>query len=274
LSITALTYMLQIRQIRDILTKALNLAASPRVDVRQFLAFPQQRFANDPAALNAPPDCPALFIYLLSIFSKTIIAQLVSEVGSDPKRADPVGIAAITIFAHKDFTWHNTSLIDILLAKFHKVCPILWGLKGSEETEQGRARLGWAKDFNGQWVDRQVHFERMTGLGAGFAALSLRNLTKSRNDNPFPNSEYWKALAWVAGVTPDQATETHFVLLKAIVENSEARFVSFYGNHALSAYKKALVELPSQIQKHSAASRATAVMADVFAKDHHLHLKQ
>lgn len=114
----------------------------------------------------------------------------------------------------------------------------------------------------------------MTGLAAGFAALALRDFSKSRLDNPFPNTHYWRALAAIVNVSPEEASQTHFVVLKALVEGYEGRFLEFYGDAAKVALRKALVEFPRAVgrEKGGVSARAVEVVADVLKRDRKLTL--
>jgi len=208
---------------------------------------------------------PGLLIYLLNIFAKGVIEQFIADAATKTEAADPIGVVAVSMFAQPDLKWRDTSLVDILFAKLHRDCPVLWGIYGSEKTEGGRQRLGWAKE-DGTWIREQTHGERMTGLGAGFAALSLRDFSKTRLQNPIPNTHYWRALACIINTPPQEATQTHFLVLKAMVENYVGRFIGFYGQAAVMALRKALVEFPAQSPKSAAAS-AVAVLPEVLKRD-------
>lgn len=254
---------LQLASILSTLRNAMSMS-DPKVDITLFLASPPPQASDR--------DVPALLAYLLNIFAKAIIAQLIDEAGVKPKAADPVGIVATHIFAMDHFRWNGTFLIDILLAKLHVVCPVLFGIYGSERTEEGKARLGWWREEpNGPFITEQRHNERMTGLGAGFAALSLRNFEKSRWANPYPENNYWQAMAAITNVPPNELTQTHFVVLKAMIENYETKFVSFFGDAAIAALRHALVELPGR-SLPSVAVKALAGLVDVLKKDKKLTL--
>lgn len=239
----------------------------PRVDVSLFLASrPQQ----------ADTQAPALLLYLLNILAKAVVSQFIDEGGVSPKSADPVGIVASHIFSIGEFRWQGLSLIDILIAKMHVVCPVIWGIYGDESTTEGKLRIGWwqeEKNTNSPtWVSSQEHNQRMTGLGAGFAALAMRNYEKAKLDNPYPNVHYWKALAAIINVPPAEITQTHFVVLKAMIENYETRFLEFYGDAALAVLRVALLEFPSRGQQQSVAAKALAGLADVFRLTKKLNL--
>lgn len=239
-------------------------AGHPTVDVRQFIT------SSPTLPSEAEYQVPGLLIYLLNIFVKGVVEQFIADAGTKTEAADPIGVVAVSVFAQQDLKWRGISLIDILFAKFHRDCPILWGIYGNDRTEGGRQRLGWARE-DGVWVNEQSHSERMTGLGAGFAALSLRDFSKTKLQNPIPNTHYWRALACIVNTPPHAATQTHFLVLKAMVENYAGRFIGFYGQAAVVALRKALVEFPAQAPKSVAAS-AVAVLPEVLKRDLRLTL--
>jgi len=234
------------------------------VDIRKFFASPPSGVSD------AEAQVPLLLVYLLNVFSKAVITQFASEAGVSLRNADPIGVLAISIFAATEFQWRGLSLIDILLAKFHKVCPVLWGIYGSEKTERGRQRLGWAR-IDDNWVSSQTHNERMTGFGAGFAALSLRDFSKSKMQNPYPPRNFWRALAKIINTPPQAAQPTHFLVLKSMVECGAERFIGFYGQAALVALRKALVDFPSQAPK-SVAAAAVSVLPEILERDLKVHI--
>lgn len=182
------------------------------------------------------------------------------------KAADPIGVIGISVFAQRPFKLEGTiPLIDILLAKFHFTCPVLFGVHGNEKTPSGRARIGWGRE-DGEWVSPQAHLQRQTGLAAGYAALTLRDFSKSKNDNPYPPRHYWTALAKITNVPSEQIQPTHFVVLKGLVDGNVERFVNFYGQAAIAALKRALVDFPSTAPD-SSAKLAIQTLPEVFKKD-------
>lgn len=237
--------------------------SQPQVDVTLFLA------TRPPT--TADTKGPALLIYLLNIFAKALVSQFVNEAGVSPKSADPVGIIGSLIFATDEFRWNGISLIDILIAKYHVICPVLFGIYGDESTNEGKRRSGWIiKD--GAWITEQQHAERMTGLGAGFAAISLRNYSKSKMQNPYPHYNFWTVLARIVDVPPSQLTSTHFTVLKAMIENNEFRILDFFGGAGKMALRKALIELPQQSGMNSVAAKAVAILPDILRKEKKLYL--
>ena len=245
------------------LLKVLRTAASvpePKVEIPMFLA--------SPPPIQGSTMGPALLVYELNIFAKAIISQFIDEAGVSPKAADPVGLIASQIFTDAAFRWNGLSLIDILMAKFHAVCPVLWGIYGDEKTVEGKTRLGWwREEKGGPWISAQRHNERMTGLGAGFAAIALRNYNKSRQENPYPNENYWHSLACIVNVPANQVTQTHFLVLKAMIENNAGRFLLLFGDAGRWALRRALVDFPQQAAQQSVAAKAVAGLWDVLRRD-------
>lgn len=261
-----LTWLVQLHTIISVLRKALAFP-EPKINIVHLLAKP-------PSNLPPDPTGPAVLVYLLNIFAKAIIAQFVDEASVNPKAADSVGIVASHIFALPDFQWNGWTLIDILLAKFHVVAPAIFGIYGPENSAEGKLRLGWWREggrHDGAFVPAQRHFERMTGLGAGFAALALRNYEKAKVQNPFPDRHYWEALAGIGNLSPAQLTLTHLVLLKGLIEHFEGKFIGLYGGAAVAALRHLLVDLPRKCPP-SAPSKSLAGLVDVLRREKKLVL--
>ena len=217
-------------------------------------------------ATHNEPQLPSLFLYLLNIFAKATISQFINEAGARPETADPVGVCVAATFSEPDFLWRGVSLIDILLAKFRVVCPVLFGYRGSEKTEQGRQRLGWWKD-GGRWIPEQQHMDRMTGLGAGFGAISLRKFAQSKKQNPYPPRNYWTAMARIINTPSAEISSTQCVVLKSMIQNYEHKFIEFYGTAALAALRASLLEFPARAPEKSAAVNSLQVLAQLLKRD-------
>lgn len=247
----------------DILKEALKLP-EPSIDVPMFLASP-------PAQVESS-NGPALLIYLLNIFAKSIVAQFVSEAGVKPKIADSVGTVASHIFAVPAFRWKDISLIDILIAKLHVTCPVLFGIFGPENTKAGKQRLGWWRpDEESPFISQEEHFKRMTGLAAGFAGISLRNYEKAQAKNPYPEYNYWTSLARIANTPTAQMTQTHFVVLRGMIDTYEERFLQFYGDAAIAALRNVLIDLPRR-SPQSVPAKQLAGLVDVLKREKKLIL--
>lgn len=251
------------------LTEALTSYGSPPYDPSGIVATKPEPVDG---ATNNGDSLPSLFVFLVNIFSKLVINQFVNEAGIDPTRADPIGVIVASVFSKPEFLWRNHSLIDILIAKLAVVCPVLFGARGSEKTEEGRTRLGWLKD-DGNWVNEGVHNQRMTGLGAGYASICLRNFSKSKNKNSWPPTHYWQALARITSTPPQEISPTQFTVLKALIENYEGTFLTFYGNAARAALRVALVDFPGRALEPNVAVSSLTVLADKLEKDQGLRLR-
>ncbi|KAK3378551.1 GLE1-like protein-domain-containing protein [Podospora didyma] len=245
-----------------------NSVQSEPVDPGNFVLEPRN---PAPGALHNDPQVPSVFIYLLNSFGKLAINQFITETSARPETADPIGVCIATTFSDPELLWRGKSMIDVLMAKFRIVCPVIFGYRGSEKTEQGRQRLGWWKD-SGEWVPEQVHMDRMTGLGAGFAAISLRNFARAKKENPYPPRHYWTAMAKIVNTPAAEISNTQCVVLKAMIENYEQKFLEFYGTAGLAALRAALVEFPARALVKSPAVHSLEVVAQVLQRDTGLNL--
>ncbi|KAB5531301.1 GLE1-like protein-domain-containing protein [Coniochaeta sp. 2T2.1] len=253
----------QIKRIQHLIKEALvNDVRSQLVDPSILVLEPRE--PQQGAENNG--EVPSLFLYLLNIFAKTAINQFINEAGPRPETADPVGVTVAAIFAEPSFLWRGKSLIDILLAKFRVVCPVLFGHNGNEKYEDGRRRLGWHKE-GGSWVPEQQHFDRMTGLGAGYAAISLRNFNRSKKKNPFPPTNYWTAFARIVNTPPAEISNTQAIVLKAMIQHYDGKFLEAYGNAAREALRIALVDFPRKCPAQTPATQSLQVLAQTLKKE-------
>ncbi|BAE64091.1 unnamed protein product [Aspergillus oryzae] len=252
----------QLQEIRATLEKAASIP-EPSVDIRQFMAFPPEDIAN-----SDDNKVPALLIYALNIFSKSLISSLITEASINPGHAEPVGIVAAQIFSTDAFIYKGHHMVDILWAKYRVVCPALWGFYGNEKTEAGRRALGWWREApGGPFISEQVHMDRMTALGAGFAALTLRNFGKTPRKNPFPNHMFWLAMHKILMIPPSEIQETHVILLSAMLKSSAERIVGFFGHIGLALMRKAIVDLPSSVPRQSMGVNQLKLLKDLYKRE-------
>jgi nucleoporin GLE1 len=226
----------------------------------------ERREPVEGSALNGP-ELPSLFIYLLNMLAKAIISQFINECSAKPEAADPIGVVTAQIFSQKDLQWRGKSMIDILMAKFRVACPVLFGFRGNDRTQAGRLAVGWRAG-----VDERTHNNRMVGLGAGYASIALRDFSKASKANPFPPSNYWKAMAYIVNTPPQQMSDTQFTVLKAMIDGHEQRFISFYGNAAIAALKIAIVDFPKKASAKTPPVAALGVLGDLMKRDRGLTL--
>ncbi|KAH9901916.1 GLE1-like protein-domain-containing protein [Xylariomycetidae sp. FL2044] len=258
----------QVAAIQELLHQALSGAIpSPLVDPSDYVTEKRAPIEGE----QDVPQLPSLFLYLLNHFSKAIINQFINECGSSPKAADPIGVITAQIFSKKEFTWRGKPLIDILMAKFRVVCPVLFGYRGSETTEQGRTRLGWRRAGAG-WLPEQAHMDRMKGLAVGYAAIALRDFSRSANTSPWPPSKYWTAMARIVNTPSGEISSTQCMVLRSMIEIYEDRFIAFYGTAAIAALRKALVEFPNRANVKTPAASGLEVLAQMYKRDIGLEL--
>ncbi|PHH86460.1 hypothetical protein CDD83_10213 [Cordyceps sp. RAO-2017] len=245
-----------------------NQTLSPPVEVGRFVEHPRSPAEG---AQHNDATLPALFVYLINVCAKGIIGQFVNECGANPKAADPIGVFTAHLFSHKDFQWRGQSLIDILLAKFRVVCPVLFGFRGNDKTERGRLAIGWRKD-GPAWITEKSHNDRMAGLGAGFAAVSLRDFSKSSKVNPYPPVHYWRAFAGIVNCPANETSNTQYVVLRAMIDGHEQRFLNFFGNAAVAALRLALVEFPKKASQNASEAGSLRALAETLRTESGLAL--
>lgn len=296
--------MTQTERVKTAILKALRDIPSPPVVLNEYLPFHLLLLDRNQTTV------PSLVLYLLSIFSKAVINAFVGECAVNTKAAEPVGTLAAQIFSlpelqyrrnipsidsnnHHDhasggdarmppMTPDSVSLITILICKFHAAAPILFGISGPENTPAGRLRLGWRRDFAKEgdqqksFVLEQRQYDRLTGLGAGYASLALRNFSKARLTNPFPPINFWQSLAWIVNTEPEEVNVSQLILLKSMLENNAVdRFVLFFGAAAVAALKEALVGFPRKLPRSVAekpAAKSLALLAETFKKERNFSL--
>lgn len=259
----------QLEKIRNVLTTAVRGSPpSALVDPSEYVR--DQRQPDQEAVHNG--ELPSLFLYLLNCLAKDMIKQFDGECGPMPHKADPIGVIAAQVFSTKEFQWRGVSLIDIMMAKFRVACPVLFGIRGNEKKEQGRLRLGWRKP-DGNWMPDQQHYERMSGLGVGYASIALRDFSRAKTKNPYPPANYWTSMSRIVNSPPDEISDTQCVVLRAMIHLYEDKFINFYGNQAIAALRKALVEFPAKAPHKTPAVNGLAVLASLYHKDLGLDLR-
>lgn len=284
-------FLTQHERIRTILLRALKEIPSSPVMVNEYL----------PPGLSlldkGQTTIPELLLYLLSMFSKAVMNAFVGECAVNTKAAEPIGTLAAQIFSMPELQFQRNvpsvnsgihyeafggstatppmkpsscSLIAVLMCKFHAAAPILFGISGSESTTAGKLRIGWRtepfSDDKKAFVEEQKQYDRLIGLGVGYASIALRNFARSRLINPWPPRHYWTSLASIANTPPAEVQTSHLILLKSMLENiARDRFVLFYGAAGIAALRQAVVSFPASLPREmqeKPAARALTLVAE------------
>lgn len=214
-----------------------------------------------------------MLIYALNMLAKALVSALITEASINPDHAEPIGIVAAQIFSMDSFMFQGIPMSDILLAKYRVVCPALWGSTGDDKTESGRQALGWwREEAGGPFVSEQAHMDRMTALGAGYAALTLRNFGKTQRRNPFPNTMFWSSLQKILSIPPTQLRDTQIALLYAMLRASSERILGFFGQFGLALMRRAIVELPAALPQQTMIVNQLTLLRETYARDRNLLL--
>ncbi|KAK7528671.1 uncharacterized protein IWZ02DRAFT_369612 [Phyllosticta citriasiana] len=257
----------KLREVRELLLEAQSIP-SPTTDIKPYLARSTQ--ARLP---QGPFEISVLFLFELHHFCKSLFNQFISDAGINASHADSLGILGVSVLGHRDLCLLNqVPLSDILLAKFHHSCGVLFGIHGPENTPSGRKRLGW-RCLHGDWETEQGHRERMTGIGGGWASLSLRKYRASTAlIPPFTPAQYWTSFARIVDTPATEAQPTHFNVLRAMTDGEFAgKFIDAFGRAGWAALRKGLVEFP-QGHDHVAA-KALAPHVEEMKKSYMIALR-
>ncbi|KAF2706714.1 hypothetical protein K504DRAFT_459122 [Pleomassaria siparia CBS 279.74] len=233
------------------------------IDIRPFIIS----HPIPPLQDKAQAQVPKLLLYAFIIFTKLLIKQIDSEVRSGKGTTiQEIGLVAASLLADPKYTWMGIPMTDIVMAKYHHTCPILFGIKGNMNTPEGKARLGWKADHT-----TNTYNESMIGLGCGFAALSLRQFS---GKNPaIPITQYWLAVASICNTPAENLYAGHYMVLKGLLQHFARKFLGFYGAQARGVLRKATVDLPARApQGIKDVASILAVLKDDWAKNENINL--
>ena len=276
-------------------TKLSELLLSPMPVVGTLLSvndlLPPSLNLNDNGAAKISDQAA----YFLMVLSQQVVKIFISYVHSQPERAEPIGVMLTSIFAQPQLqfqrhgsdlpqTRQTQSLFPIFLAKYHRVCPALFGITAPQSTSQGKQRLGWALNPaqdedqpKTTFVKDQDHYDRMTGLAIGYSSFGLRNFSAAQNlTNPYPPTNFWRSLAQILNLPPGQVQPTHVCVLRHIFGSGGIqRFLLFYGNVGVAVLREAYIEFPKRLppgmQKDS-FTKELLIFAEGLGEKEHLHL--
>lgn len=167
--------------------------------------------------------------WILNFIAKALVSQAETEVRVKPESALPLGTLALKLLAR------YPELLEFLMARFVKKCPMVIGYTCSIESEAGRYAMGWKRNQNNTWEEETSYDERMGGIATLFAIISRLPLPQdliTSQSHPLPISHSWQMLARFANTPLDLLTNTHFVVLCFWWDAAAAQFVQAYGRQA------------------------------------------
>jgi nucleoporin GLE1 len=233
------TSQMAIKSLRE---QSFNIALQtpgPTVDIRPFIiSQPIPPLANE-----AEAQYPAFLLYLWICFEKFLLKQFEKEASNEDGRIiQEIGLIAASLFADQRYMWKGIPLVDILLAKMHRICPILFGIRGSMRDAQGQARLGWMPiDKNPPTAE--IYMQRVRGLAAGYASMSLRSF---KAVPAVPMSDYWRTIVMVCNTPSEDLYPGHFAILNGLVRDFYKKFMAFYGVQAKGVLRRATIDVPAR----------------------------
>lgn len=227
--------------IKKLREDSFNVALStqgPTVDIRPYLIsqdIPQ--LANE-----AEAQYPAFLLYLFICFEKFVLKQFEKEAASaDGRTIQEIGLIAASLLADQRYMWKGIPLTDVLVAKLRRVCPLLFGIRGTMQTVEGRSRLGWLEKTG---PSEESYGQKMRGLGAGYAALSLRSFNAKAP--AIPMSDYWRAVVSICNTPAGELWPGHFAILYGLIRDYHKKFLTFYGAQARGVLRRATYDLPAR----------------------------
>lgn len=204
--------------------------------------------------LQAQPNELA-FKWILNFVSDAIISQAETEVSVKPKSSLPLAKLTLNLLIiFKDLSY-------FILAKFYKSCPFLLGYSCSQDTEEGRVRLGWNRDeSNGKWENETQHNERLSGIATLYFVITRLKLDQTYNSydpssttHPLPISNSWIFLSRIVDTSIDELSETHYTIVGAWWDACAKEFLEAYGKQSVKLLRLVSNEWTKVGEKSSAA---------------------
>lgn len=207
------------------LTKSQNQLVRITNEIKQLI---EQTRAND-----------SVYKWILNFISDAIISQAETEVSVKPSASLPLAKLTLNLLILFD------ELRYFLLAKFFSSCPFLLGYSCSQDTEEGRVRLGWTRDEDtGKWEIEEQHNERLCGIATLYSVITRLRLDSSyvgydpsRTKHPLPIKHSWIFVSRMVDVPTDQLTETHYSIVGAWWDACSAEFLQAYGKQSQKLLK-------------------------------------
>lgn len=254
--------------------KAIDVGG-PMIDIRPYLVSHQ-------VSSEADAQYPVLLLYAWICFEKALINQWYNEASKEDGRIiNQLSLIAASLYLDPKYMCQGSvPMSDTLLAKLHRICPMLFGIRG--DMRSNRAGLGLDK-VNNNDTDMNRYSQLMTGVGAGYAALTHK---KPGGKNPaIPISEYWRSVALICNTPADALYPGHFLVLQGLLRDNVRKFLVTYGTMAMAVLRRATIDLPARVPAlHSnvpearpglaAAASLVKVLPDVWQKRENINIKQ
>lgn len=261
------TNKVKISQIKEAIKQSLTLK-TPHIgqDIPVNFFLPASLQLND----NNQATITDLGAFTLACFVQSVCKVFMESAPHQPENAEPVGTLLSSVFAMKELQFQRTTpsgtteiqtIFPMLLAKYHKVCPILFGITADQNTLQGKRAIGWqlVKNDDGPkttFVTENAHYDRQIGLAIGYSSFGLRNFAATTTmRNPYPPIHFWRSLAQIINLPPEQVTPTHLAVLKNIFgKDGIRRFLLFFGAVGLAVVREAYIHFPERLPAHLKAN--------------------
>jgi nucleoporin GLE1 len=230
----------------------------PLIDIRPYIISHQMpQLANESEAAY-----PAFLLYVWICFEKFLLEQFTKEAANpDGRIIQEIGLIAASLFGDQKYMWKGLPVTDVVLAKLHKACPPLFGIRGTMNTKEGRLRLGWLESST-----QETYTQRMRGIGAGYASMSLRSFASKTP--AIATAEYWRAIVSVCNTPPDQLWPGHFAILSGLIRDYHKKFLQFYGVPARGVLRRAVVDLPARAPERCKDAASTiAVLGEGWKRE-------
>ena len=230
----------------------------PMIDIRPYIiSHPIPQLANE-----AEAGYPAFLLYVWICFEKFLLKQFEKEAANEDGRIiQEIGLIAASLLGDQKYMWKGIPLTDIMLAKLHRACPILFGIRGTMNTTEGRIRLGCTPN-----TTLDAYNQRLRGVGAGYAAMSLR--TFASKAPALPISEYWRAIVSICNTPPEYLWPGHFAILSGLIRDSYKKFLTFYGVAAQGVLRRATIDLPARApERCKDAAGTVSVLPESWKKE-------
>ncbi|CAI6247228.1 unnamed protein product [Periconia digitata] len=239
----------------------------PTIDIRPYLITQWPEIQNE-----ADAQYPAFLLYVWILFQKMVIQSWTLE--ADTKGGvtlQEVGLITASLFADPKYKVKGTvPLTGIMLAKLHRRCPMLFGIRGNTTTQGGVVNLGLDR-YRG---DENAYARSITGVSAGYASLCLRHF--QAREPAFPMFNYWRAVVLVLNTKPEDIYSGHYYAIKGLLHNFVSRFLLYYGVAAKAVLRRATKEFPNRARADrpgvSIAADLVRVLADSWKEEHRLEL--